>query len=153
MERQFFNWLCLVILCVILVVVVIVLMRPCPVLTPCPDPCPGVSIEKADHWLVIHDKLTTSGTPWTDCVSTSTTDDIAFLPNCLDVKKGDTVGIANYSNEDLIVKHASSLDAPNPISIPSRQTMVFTVIVEDDQVLLEIVGDASHGGPGMIVEP
>ena len=110
-------------------------------------------IQAADQWLVIHDKVNTEGTPWANCVPPSADDNVAYLPNCLDVEMGDTVGIANYSQTDITVKHFSSLDAPNPVSIPSRQAMIFTVIVEGDRVGLEIESDVGHGGPAMIVRP
>ena len=111
----------------------------------------------ADHWLVIHNKVKPEVDPttgdWLGCYSAPTSDDIAFLPGCLDVNKGETLGIANYSDEDVTVNHFSTLNTTNPISIASGEKLVFTVAVESQQLTLDIVGDISHGGPGMVIRP
>jgi hypothetical protein len=113
----------------------------------------GIDIGAADHWLVIHDKVGPSNTPWDICAPPSENDDVGFLPNCLDIEKGDTVGIANYSATDVTVNHYNSLDAPSPVAIPAGEARIFTVTAEGKRLLWDIDSDANHGGPAMIIRP
>ncbi len=110
----------------------------------------------ADHWLVIHDKVDVQGDPWNACVSTPADDNIAYLPECLDVQIGETVGFANYSNTDVTINHFQILDAPtNPFDLASGEKVVFKVKVQGMRQLffIQSASPFDHGGPGMIVRP
>ena len=156
MERQYFNWLCLVILCVILVVVVIVLMRPCPVAPPCPDPCNGVPIEKADHWIAIHDALVYvagSDENSASCGPPPIGQEVAWLPGCLHVKKGETIGFYNFHKNKITVEHFSSLNAPASFDVDPNSYEVFEVVLQGTLINFNFESTSDHGGPKMIIDP
>ena len=116
----------------------------------------GGGIEVADHWLVIHNKVGIEGDPWNACKSVPVDDNIAYLPSCLDVEMGDTVGFANYSDTAVTINHFQVLDAPtNPFSLPSGDKVIFKVKVQGQRQLFDIQSSSpfDHGGPEMIVRP
>jgi hypothetical protein len=112
---------------------------------------------EADHWVVIHDKvaavLPVGGGNWTGCAPPLLGGKVAFLPGCLDVKKGQTIGFVNYSDTDVTITHFKTLDAPNPFSLAAGDEKVFKVAAEGKRVQLEISNTDGHGGPNMIVRP
>lgn len=112
---------------------------------------------EADHWVVIHDKVApvvpAGGGDWTGCAPPPPGEKVAFLPGCLDVAKGQTIGFVNYSKIDVTITHFQTLDAPNPFSLAPGEEKVFTVVVEGERVQLDIKSTISHGGPTMIVRP
>jgi hypothetical protein len=111
----------------------------------------GLAGCKADHWIVIHDKAV-KGT----CKPPMENDDIAYLPECLTVKNGETVGFANFTKKDLAIVHFSALDAPNPFTLKAGERAVHKVIAPAKLVQLEIKEiepGLDHGGPDMIVQP
>lgn len=112
---------------------------------------------EADHWVVIHDKVvavpSAGGGGWTGCAPPLQGDKVAFLPGCLDVKKGQTIGFVNYSETDVTITHFKTLDAPNPFSLAAGDEKVFKVADEGKRVQLEIESTINHGGPNMIVRP
>lgn len=106
---------------------------------------------EADHWIVIHDK-----TAKDTCKPPMEHDDVAYLPECLTVKNGETVGFFNGTEKDLSITHFSALDAPNPFTLKARDEAVYKVIARDTLVQLEIKETGpglDHGGPDMIVQP
>jgi hypothetical protein len=114
---------------------------------------------QADHWLVIHDKVQTvsaDGGPWSACIPELDDDNLDYLPKCMDVDKGETIGFANYSDTDVEIRHFNSLDAPSdPFILVKGDSTVFTVTVEGQRPQFEIKSDSSmdHGGPEMIIRP
>ncbi|HSN57582.1 MAG TPA: hypothetical protein VLT32_23130 [Candidatus Sulfomarinibacteraceae bacterium] len=112
---------------------------------------------EADHWVVIHDKVApvvpASGGDWTGCAPPPPGEKVAFLPGCLDVSKGETIGFVNYSKTAVTITHFDTLAAPNPFSLASGEEKVFTVSDEGKRVQLEIKSTIDHGGPNMIVRP
>ncbi|HSL16420.1 MAG TPA: hypothetical protein VLB51_00775 [Methylomirabilota bacterium] len=111
----------------------------------------GLTGCKADHWIVIHDKAA-KGT----CKPPMENDDVAYLPECLTVKNGETVGFANFTDKDLTIVHFSALDAPNPFTLKAKERAVHKVIARDKLVQLTIEETEpalDHGGPDMIVQP
>lgn len=110
-------------------------------------------IGEAKHWVVLHEKASPSGEPWEICAPAVPGDVIAYLPKCLKVKEGDTIGFINYSKKDATISHGNSLNGPEPFTLASKEEKIFVVVVSDTQKLLDIKSTMSHGGPGMIVEP
>lgn len=111
---------------------------------------------EADHWVVIHDRVdvvATEGGDWTGCAPPPPGEKVTFLPGCLDVTKGQTIGFVNYTKTDMTITHFQTLDAPNPFILAAGKEKVFTVSAEGDQVQLDIKSTKSHGGPNMIVRP
>lgn len=119
----------------------------------------GTAVPDADHWLVIHDKVepvTNEQGDWIGCASEPKEDNVAYLPECLHVKQGDSIGFVNYSKTDVTIKHFLTIEAPNPFSLGSGETKTFPVIVSNKNVLVDIKSENEtfdHGGPEMIVQP
>ena len=114
---------------------------------------------KADAWLVLHDKnkvTVDADGNIVGCELESALETVAYLPECLHVEEGETLGFINFSGTDVIINHDSTLNAPNPFSLASGEEALFQVSVRDRAVDLEITSDAGpgdHGGPDMIVAP
>ncbi len=112
----------------------------------------GLTGCKADHWIVIHNKVAYQGGSQT-CEPPMPGDTIAFLPSCISVAKGDKIGFANYTEKTVEIYHFKSLKAPDPIKLGPGQTGVFKVDVQGQLVQFNIRTTADHGGPDMIVQP
>ncbi|MCU0304048.1 MAG: hypothetical protein MUC56_08335 [Thermoanaerobaculales bacterium] len=107
---------------------------------------------EADHWIVIHDKAAYDGASRV-CKPPMPSDDVAFLPTCLSVKNGETVGFYNFTEKDFTITHFGALNAPDPFTLKAGNEAVYKVIARDKLVQFDIKSTVDHGGPDMIVQP
>ena len=127
----------------------------CPECPECPE-CPDC-LPEADHWIAIHEAKQFFGPDGTDpatCGDPSTGETVAWLPACLTVNKGDTVGFYNFHGDTMTVEHFNSLNAPDAtFDVAPNSYEIFEVVVEGTLVNFNFKSASDHGGPKMIVKP
>jgi hypothetical protein len=125
--------------------------------SPTPESQGSVS---ADEWVVIHaNRVEDSSTPGgpVDLCTSPAGKEIAWLPACLKIKAGDTIGFANYYRDDeggkpVTVELEPVYFGVAEIVLGYTESAVLEVIETPTQAfnINIVLGISGHGGPVMI---